>query len=31
VSLPVHPALTPAQRERIIAAVSQALEEAKAA
>jgi perosamine synthetase len=31
ISLPVHPALTPAQRERIVTAVSQALEEAMAA
>jgi perosamine synthetase len=31
VSLPVHPALTPAQRERIVTAVSQALMEAVAA
>jgi dTDP-4-amino-4,6-dideoxygalactose transaminase len=31
VSLPVHPALTPGQRERIVTAVSQALREAVAA
>ncbi|GAA1255239.1 DegT/DnrJ/EryC1/StrS family aminotransferase [Pseudonocardia aurantiaca] len=31
VSLPVHPALTPAQRERVVTALTQAIEEAVAA